>query len=1106
MQLIACNNRFLKKKVISKLLTCIKLTTILLLAICMHASAKGFAQNISIPKNNITLHQLFREIKKQTGYTFVYKEALLDKAKNVSVNVTNASVERVLDECLKSQQLTYTIFNKLVVIREKEVVTQIPIVFNPPAPPVNIKGKVTNDKQEPLAGASVTEKGTANAVVTKEDGSFSISISGSDTKLVASYVGHETLEITVGNQTSINIVLVQANSNLSDVVVIGYGTQKKVNLTGAVSTVSSETLTSRPVGQTSAALQGVAPGVTVTQSSGRPGGDAGTVRIRGIGTLGDSNPLVLIDGIEGSMNSIDPNNIESISVLKDAASASIYGSRAANGVILVTTKRAKSNQLSIAYSGYGGYQTPTNLPEMADAVDHMLLTNEAYVNVGRSPLYADALIEKFRTDGTANPDLYPNTDWQKEVLTGSGIMQSHFVSLNGGSEKIRFLTSLGYLDQKGIIESSGFQRLTLRNNADLIFSDKFNIRFDLQLVGEFTKEPGRGSSEVFHWMNRIPANQLGVNSNGTWGEGWNGDNPIAFSRNGGTRKNTSPSALLNVSLNYRPVSWLKFELTAAPRYAESVNKNFNRAIQTYKADGTISFLAPAKSSLTEESNRALYNNLRGTLTLDKVLGNHSLKLLAGASREDYRNNFVSAFRDGFILPDYPVLNTGSADNQKSSGNGAEWALQSFFGRLNYDYKQKYLFEVNGRYDGSSRFAKGNKYGFYPSFSAGWRVSEEPFMASLKDVVNELKFRGSWGRLGNQNIGNYAFTSFINLGSYTIGRQIVNVAALNTLANTEISWETTEMTDVGVDLTLFSNLSITADYYFRQTRDILYTLDVPLIIGLGAPQQNVGIVNNKGWELGINYRGAVNEFKYNIAFNLSDVRNKIIDLRGVNRTGLTVNREGSPIGSIFGLEAEGLFQSEAEVAAHAKQFGSIKPGDIKYKDQNKDGIINDNDNVVIGSTIPRYTFGTTLNGSYKGFNLNVFFQGVGKANGYLYQQGIMPFFLGGTVQEQHKDHWTTKTPHSTFPRLAFSEANNEKNSSFWLKDASYVRIKNLQLGYTIPAHIVGAAGIKNLRVYVNAQNFFTRDNFWNGYDVEAPVGVGNTYPQVKVFSFGLNANF
>ncbi|KAA5548842.1 SusC/RagA family TonB-linked outer membrane protein [Adhaeribacter rhizoryzae] len=1062
-----------------------------------------------------SLAKILTAFEKQHNITFNYdSELLLPIVSDLkALEGQTKNIDESLTKLLAPHQLTFEKISAndyiIVPVRPQPKPAEKPLSKPSSGILVDkvISGKVTSAKGEGLPGVTVLLKGTSVGATTGSGGDYTLSVPDAGGTLIFSFIGFATKEVAVPPAGgTLNITLEEDAKALEEVVVVGFGTQKKVNLTGAVATVSSEALTSRPIGQTSAALQGVAPGVTVTQSSGRPGGDAGTIRIRGIGTLSDSNPLVLIDGIEGSINNIDPNLIESISVLKDAASASIYGSRAANGVILVTTKRAKGNQLSIGYNGYGGFQTPTNMPDMVNAIDHMLLTNEAYVNVGRAALYSDALIDKYRTEGPANRDLYPDTDWQKEVITGSGAMQSHFISLNGGGEKIRFLTSLGYFDQQGLIESSNFKRFTLRNNADILFSDKFNMKFDLQLVSAHTTEPGRGTSDVFHWMNRIPANQLGINSDGTWGEGWNGDNPIAFSRIGGERKNNSPSAQLNVSLNYTPAEWLQLELTAAPRFAQSNNSDFNRSVQTYKPNGAVSFLVPARSTLTEERNQAFYNNFRGTLTATKTLGGHGLKLLLGASREDYRNNIVSAFRDNFILPDYPVLNTGSANNQQARGGGAEWALQSFFGRINYDYNQKYLLEVNGRYDGSSRFATGNKYGFFPSVSAGWRISEEAFMEPLKNVVNELKFRGSWGRLGNQNIGNYPFTSFINLGSYTLGKQIVNTAALNTLANSDISWETTEMTDFGIDLTLLDNLSFTGDYYFRQTRDILYTLDVPLIIGLAAPSQNVGVVNNTGWEMGLTYRGAVKDFNYDVSFNLSDVINEVVDLRGVNRTGLTVSREGNPINSIFGLEAEGFFQSEDEVAAHAKQFGTIKPGDIKYKDQNNDGIINDNDNVIIGSTIPRLTFGTTINATYKGFNLNVFFQGVGKSDGFLWQQGIMPFFLGGTVQEQHKDHWTPATPNATFPRLAFSEANNEKVSRFWLKDASYLRLKNLQLGYKLPTSLVQRVGMKNLRLYVNGQNLFTLDKFWKGYDVETPVGIGNGYPQVKVYSFGVDVNF
>ncbi|GAB3910110.1 TonB-dependent receptor [Larkinella knui] len=979
-------------------------------------------------------------------------------------------------------------------------------VHQPVIADVIISGTVTDESGGGLPGVSVVLKGTTRGTTTDGKGFYQLGVPDEKAVLVFSFVGYIPQEVTVGNRNNVSVKLENDTKSLSEVVVVGYGTQKKVNLTGAVSSVSSEELVRRPVGQTSAALQGMMPGVTVTQRSGRPGADGGSIRIRGVGTLGNSDPLILIDGIEGSMNSIDPNLIESVSVLKDAASSSIYGSRAANGVILITTKRAKGGRISVNYNNYIGWQTPTNLPKMANAIDHMLLTNEAYVNVGRSPLYSDDLIQKYRTEGASNRDLYPDTDWQKEVLTGSGLQQSHFVSINGGSEKIRFLTSVGYFDQKGIIENSTFRRYTLRNNADIQLSKKFSARIDLQLVAATTVEPGRGAEEVFHWMNRIPANQIGINSNGTWGDGWNGDNPIAMSRDGGTKKNNSPYAFLNAALVYKPTSYLTAEVAYAPKYALSIDKNFNKAIQAYKPNGALSFLAPAKSTLTEADSRSLYTTLRGTLTFDKAYGDHGLKVLAGFSREDFRNDNTSAYREGFLLPDYQVLNAGAADIQRTTGGASEWALQSAFGRINYDYKQKYLLEANARYDGSSRFAKGRKYGFFPSVSAGWRISQESFMLPLTNVVNELKLRGSWGRLGNQLIGNYPFMSSLQFGSYALNKQIVNVVALNTLANADISWETTEMTDIGLDMTLFSNLSITADYFSKRTKDILLTLDIPAIIGLGAPSQNAGVVDNKGWELGINYKGAVRSFRYDVGFNISDVKNTVVDLKGVNLTGLVANREGYAFNSLYGLESEGFFQTADEVAAHAQQFGVIKPGDIKYKDQNGDGIINNDDNVVFGSTIPRFTYGTTLNGYYKGFSLNIVLQGVGKADGYLNEQGIMPFFLGGTVQEQHKDHWTPETPNATFPRLAFSESNNEKNSSFWMRNAAYLRLKNIQIGYTLPTTLTQRAGINNARIFANGQNLLTWDKFWDGYDVESPVGTGRSYPQVKMVSVGIDVSF
>jgi TonB-linked SusC/RagA family outer membrane protein len=969
-----------------------------------------------------------------------------------------------------------------------------------------VTGVVKSEKGETLPGVVVKAQTSNHTTTTDIDGKFYLKYSAENETLQVSSVGYKPLTVPVNGQKVVNITLEVSNQALNEVVVVGYGTQKKVNLTGAVSVISTKELTMKPVGQTSAALQGLAPGVTVTQSSGRPGGDGGTIRIRGIGTLNDANPLILIDNVEGSLNSIDPNIIESISVLKDAASASIYGSRAANGVILVTTKRGQNNQLGISYSAYAGVQRLTNLPDMVDAVDHMILTNLAYTNTGRAPLFSDATIENTR-NGT-NPDLYPNTDWQKEVLTGSGFMQNHFLSINGGSEKVKILASVAYLDQKGLLEVSRYQRLNLRNNADVKFSDKLSLSMDIQLVDNITKEPGRGSSSVFNQMNRIAPIFAGTFANGNYGEGSNGNNPIAYSRpEGGLAQTTNPGLLVNTNLNYKPFTWLQANITAAPRYDQIDGNTFVTAIKTYKADGTVAFTSPALATLDVNNSRSFYNNFRGTLTATTAMGKHNFKVLAGASREDYSNNNLSASRTTFIFPDYPVLGTGSSATQLNDGSKSSWALQSFFGRINYNFDERYLLEVNGRYDGSSRFAQGKRYGFFPSVSAGWRVSQEKFFEPVKNIIPEFKLRGSWGKLGNQNIGTYPAISLIELGAYSIGNQIYTVGALNDGANPNITWESTTMKDIGFDATLFKHLNLTFDYYERITTDILLKLDVPLITGQTPPFQNAGKVSNKGWELGLSYAGNIHDFKYSVGINLSDVKNKVLDLKGVNRTGITVSNEGYPINSLYGLQALGFFQSDAEVAKSPTQFGNVKAGDIKYKDQNGDNQITDADNVIIGSTIPRYTYSANINLAYKGFDLGIFLQGVGKANGYLYEQSVMPFFNGGTVQEMHKDNWTPQNTDAAFPRLAFGESNNEKASSFWVKDASYLRVKNLQLGYRLPAniakHFIGAKGV---RVYANGSNLFTFDHFWNGYDVEAPVGTGNTYPQVKVFNFGVDVNF
>lgn len=1094
---------------IGKILKIMKVFTLIMLVFAIHVSARSYSQNTKLSMNmqNVSIKQVLGNIEDQSEFRFLYSDSKINVEKKVDVDFRNKPIEEILRNMFEGSNIEFKVVGRQILLSNSNDAEEV----SSSQQQKSVSGKVTDSSGASLPGVSVVVKGTTNGTITDADGKYELVGVPSDGTLVFSFVGMKKSEIGVIGKSIVDAVLEDETIGVDEVVVVGYGTQKKVNLTGAITSFDGEALSRRQVAQSSMVLQGVAPGVVVTQRSGQPGRDGGTISIRGKTTLGDNNPLILVDGVEMGLNNIDPSMIESVSVLKDAASSSIYGSRAANGVILVTTKRAEFGKMSVSYNSYAGYQSPTNLPDMVGAIDHMTLTNEAYVNSGKSPLYSDPYIQEYRDNMAVNPDKYPDTDWYDKVLTKKGFMQSHFLTMMGGTEKAKIAVSMGYLNQDGIMENTSYKRYTIRLNTDIQLTKTFSTQIDAHIMQSKLTEPSRGTSQAIHWSGRIPANQTGVLTTGQWGEGWNGDNPIAFSQDGGIRYDEAPSVTMNIILKYQPVNWLFVDFAYSPNYWQSSNSSFVKAIQTYRWDGSASYLAPQKSTLSASNNRNLRNNIRSTVTFDKAFGDHGVKALFGFQQEDYRNDGLTGYRESFAFPNYPVLNSGGELNQKSYGWASEWALMSFFGRLNYSYLDKYLFEGNFRYDGSSRFVEGRKWGVFPSFSAGWRISEEPFFANLKDKISNLKLRASWGKLGNQNIGSYPFSSDVNLGlKYVFDKQVLSGAGITDLANAEISWETTTSSNIGVDVTLLDKINITADYYYKKTDDILLPLDIPKIIGMNAPAQNAGVVENKGWDLGINYSDWDHEFKYEIGINISDVKNKVLDLRGVNKTGLTVNHEGYPMFSLYGLKADGFITEEdfdeAGIYKYAKQFGSIAPGDIKYVDMNNDSIINSNDYTIIGQTLPRYTFGFNFNSKYKSFDFSLFIQGVGKADGLIRDQGIMPFLMGGTVQEQHKDRWTPDNREAMFPRFAFNETNNEQTSSFWMRDASYVRLKNVQLGYTLPKGIMSKIKAQQLRIYFSGQNLLTLDNFWDGYDVEAPVGDGGYYPQVKTYSFGLDVKF
>lgn len=975
-----------------------------------------------------------------------------------------------------------------------------------------ITGIVRGSENKPLVGATVRVEGLGDGTSTDAQGYFQLNVGTAKAVLKVSYVGYITKEIKVDGKTELTITLQLSDASLSGVVVVGYGTQRKENLTGSVSTISGKEVAKRPVMRASEALEGLAPGVTVTQNSGQPGADGGTIRIRGIGTLGNSDPLVLIDGVEGALDGVDPNDIESISVLKDAASASIYGSRAANGVILVTTKKGNNETVKVHYNDYFGWQKFTDLPKFADGYDYMIALNQAYRNEGKDPLYSDDYLQAYQQNYQSDPDHYPNVDWQKEVYTGSGFLQHHYLNVTGGNKLVKIMGSVAYQDQKGVVPHYSSRRYSFRFNSEMNVSDNLQLRLYLSGRHSPTFAPdASGDTRIIYRTNHTPPVYPAILTNGLYGVGWSGTNPLAFAREGGIDETDYEYLQATFQANYQPFRGADIELNFTPEYNDTWAKNFSRALDTYNPGSNVpAYTIPSKSSLSESDSRSWENTLHLLFKYHRSFGENNFHFLAGYEQIAYTNNNFGAFRDNYPLPDFQQLNAGSTENWSNNGTASEWALKSFFGRLSYDYAGKYLLEADLRRDGSSRFATGNQYGVFPAFSAGWRISEENFMKGITWLSN-LKVRASWGELGNQQIGTYPFASVIGLGAnYIFDGTVANGAAQTNMSNRNISWESSTTKDLGFDLGLLQNkLSMTFDYYKRNTTGILLQLPVPAIIGLNAPYQNAGVVNNRGWDLAINYANTTRKVNYNVGFNISDVRNQVIDLKGTGPyiNGYTIIEEGYPINSLYGYQATGLFQSQSEVNKSPTQFGNYAPGDIKYMNLNGDSVINADDREVIGNQIPRYTFGFNFSLKYHDFDINMLLQGIGKRDVYLNNDAVWAFYNSGPIQQWQLDYWTPDNPNAKYPRLiAESNHNNFQNSSYWVYKAAYLRLKNLQIGYSMPSQLLSRLFISNLRIYLAGDNLVTFDHMPKGWDPERPSGDATYYPISSTYTFGVDITF
>ncbi|AGB28936.1 TonB-linked outer membrane protein, SusC/RagA family [Prevotella dentalis DSM 3688] len=985
-----------------------------------------------------------------------------------------------------------------------------------------VRGRILDALGEPIVGATVMVRGTTNGAVTDMDGTFSLSHVAQGQELVVTYVGYQSKVVKADGQDVLNIRLTEDVALLNEVVAVGYGTQKKANLTGSVSSVTARDIANKPVSSTSQALAGLAPGLSVIASSGLPGTGA-NVKIRGTGTFSNAgtDPLVLINGMAGNLDDVEPNDIDNISFLKDAASASIYGNRAANGVILIETKKGKEGKTSISYNGQMGWQWATELPEFLNSWEYATYYNMAMQNMGRQDAYSQEQIQKFR-DGS-DPDNYPNVNHLKWLLeSGNGFQHQHNVSVSGGTPKLTYNLSVGYRKQNGMTDKTYNERMTalLSLRADL--TDRLNISINVNAYNNRYKAPHEITSMIGYAV-REGAQFAGRKSDGSFGyqdnyspEAWMAGE--SFVRNVG--RNISGSALLTW---VTPLEGLSLTGKMGGNYYTAYDKTYN-ANTYFDATKTV---GPASLNVYSANNT--YTDMEAYAKYDREFGRHALSALLGTSVECTKDRDLNGYRNTFPNNYLYELSSGDASTATNNSGLSEYALISYFGRVNYAYAGRYLLEANVRYDGSSRFAKGHRWGIFPSVSAGWRVSEESFWkkAAISNVVDYLKLRASYGVLGNQNIGVYPYQQTYTLGyDYPLGGTLQSGAAMTTYLNQDITWEKTAVTDFGIDFNLFSSrLTATIDYFYKYTSDILAPVEVSSIMGMSVGQSNVGAVSNKGIEASLAYHGKIGkDFTFSISPNFTWIKNAVEELSNGATEEINNNRiVGQPIGIIYGYETDGLFMDQAEIDAAPEQLvgkSNIKPGYVKYKDISgpdgvPDGKVDANyDRKVLGSTTPKFYYGLNLTAQYKGFDFSALFQGLGGYKRLIGSYMAYAFYNGGSIQRWQADNcWTVENPNkwAEYPRLETLNMNhpNLQISDYWTRDASFLRLKTLQIGYTLPKRLVHRIGIEHIRVFASGQNLFCINKFYKGWDPENEIATGDApsyYPINSVYSFGLNVKF
>ncbi len=1101
-----------------KLLLVMKLTAFLIVVLTMQVTATVYSQNkkLSLNMQGSSIKEVLQQIEAQSEYRFIYENEKVNLDAKVSIRVKDEVVENILKQLFEKEGINYSITNNnLILINPSgQQMRNLGKESNGSQQQKTVSGKVTDSTGSSLPGVSVAVKGTTNGTITDVYGKYSLTNLPANAVLQFSFVGMKSQEVAVGGKATVNVVLAEESIGLEEVIAVGYGTQKKANLTGSVGNVKMDELASRPLTNASLALQGTVAGVYALQSSGKPGDDNAVIDIRGVGTFGDNMPLVIIDGFPGSMSDVNANDIKSISVLKDAASSSIYGNRAANGVILITTNKGTSGEMKISYNSYFGVQNATRLPSVLNSVQYATLRNEASANSGSIPNYTDADIQKYAAH---NDPMYPDIDYFK-VYYGQANTQNHRLSMTGGTDNLQYAFMLGHLDQDGILVGTSYKKTDFRSNIDAFFLKDKKLRLSAKLAGNLGIKGEPTSVWNAEWYATLAPVYPLKNEAGQY-MSVNGElNPYAEIVTGSTSQTKRYNLSGQVEAEYKIVKGLSAQFTYGYNVITSNVNAFNANVVLQNKDG---------STKTESSDLSVTNEtdvqtmLTSLLKYNKAFGKHELNFLAGYSEEEFTYDWQNGYRKNFVNNDQRILSLGDAATQTNNAGSYDLGLRSYFGRINYAFNGKYLFEANIRRDGSSRFALGKQWGTFPSFSGGWLISKERFMANL-DWLSSLKLRASWGQLGSQNISNYYNGSDILTSgqNYSLGGTLYSGVAIKDMTNKELTWETAQQLNFGIDVALEHGFEFTADYFDKRTKNLLLKGQIPLTMALNAPYVNAGEVQNKGIETSLTYRKTFsNGIKLRATLNATHIVNKITKMDVAEQlTSPKAIKVGAAINSFYGYKMDGIYQTsdfnlsngvytlKPNVVSVSNY--TAQPGDIKFKDLNGDGVVDpNNDRTIIGKQFPDLTYSLNLNLEWKGFDFSAFFQGVQGIEGYFYYEIATPFSGVANLGSWWMNRWTPTNPSNTMPRVTLDEYRTNIHSSFYMEDASYLRLKNIELGYTINPKTISKIGIGSIRVYANIQNAFTITKF-KGFDPEQTVSQtrAESFPQVRVMTMGVNVNF